>query len=358
MRTLRVNTLTVALALAGAVTGCGGGPSAPSPPSALPPTSPLQPPSVTIATTSLADGAVGFAYSQTIQAQGGTAPFTWSVSAGSLPRGTMLASGSATSMVINGTPDTVENPATFTIQATDAMDQTASQMYSVNIITPGKATMQEVDGQVPAGTIEIQGLSADAFNPAFWQRNALNWVPDVRVPMLMAQTSGTYQNIYSPWPLEQSNGWLLFYGGWDGTDTPNDRVYKTTTPDFFSFGGGQAMTGMTATPGGQLVIDHGAFTHVNNMSVQQLPDGSFHMVCTTLVDANSLDKPTYFSSPDGVMWNGTPEPYEAQLSDVVSIPNDPTYAGYDFNGGNVLLWDANTWVLYYSVGIYGAIGQV
>jgi hypothetical protein len=43
---------------------------------------------------------------------------------------------------------------------------------------------------------------------------------------------------------------------------------------------------------------------------------------------------------------------------VVSIPNDPTYEGYDFNGGNVLLWDANTWVLYYSVGIYGSIGQV
>jgi hypothetical protein len=229
-------------------------------------------------------------------------------------------------------------------------------MYSVNIITPSTASMQEVPGQVPADTIEIQGLSADAFNPAFWQRNALNWVPDVRAPMLAAQATGAYQNIYSPWPLEESSGWLLFYGGWDGTDTPNDRVYKTTTEDFLSFGGGTA-TGTTATPGEQLVIDHGAFTHVNNMSVQQLVDGSLHMICTTQVDA-SLDKPTYFSSPDGVTWNGTPEPYEARLSDVVSIPNDPTYAAYDFNGGNVLLRDANTWVLYYSVGIYGAIGQV
>jgi hypothetical protein len=118
-----------------------------------------------------------------------------------------------------------------------------------------------------------------------------------------------------------------------------------------------ASTG-TTTPAGHLVIDHGAFTHVNNMSVQQLADGSLHMICTTLVDANSLDKPTYFSSPDGVTWNGTPEPYEAQVSDVVSIPNDPTYTGYDFNGGNVLLRDGNTWVLYYSVGIYGGIGQV
>jgi hypothetical protein len=269
----------------------------------------------------------------------------------------MLSIGSSSSVTIAGTPDTAQSPATFTVQVTDAKNQTASQMYSLNIITPRTATMQEVAGQVPAGTIEVQGLSADVFNPAFWERNALNWVPDVRVPMLAAQ-AGTYQNIYSPWPLEQSNGWLLFYGGWDGTDTPNDRVYKTTTADFFSFGGVPATAGATSTPGGQLVIDHGAFTHVNNMSVQQPADGSLHMICTTLVDANSLDKPTYFSSPDGVTWNRTPEPYEAQLSDVVSIPNDPTYAGYDFNGGNVLLWDANAWVLYYSVGVYGAIGQV
>jgi hypothetical protein len=337
------------LALAGAFAGCGGGSySAPPPP---------PPPSVAIATSSLADGAVGFAYSQTIQSQGGVAPFMWSVSTGSLPNGTMLGGGSNNSVTIAGTPDAVESAVTFTIQVTDTNKQTASQTYSVSIITPRTATTREV-GQAPAGTIEIQGLSADVFNPAYWQRNALNWVPDVRAPMLAAQPTGTYQNIYSPWPLEQNSGWLLFYGGWDGTDTPNDRVYKTTTADFYTFGGATATTGAPTTPNGQLVIDHGVFTHVNNMSVQQLADGSLHMICTTLVDANSLDKPTYFSSPDGVTWNGTPEPYEAQLSDVVSIPNDPTYAGYDFNGGNVLLWDSNTWVLYYSVGVYGAIGQV
>jgi hypothetical protein len=235
---------------------------------------------------------------QTIQAQGGTAPFTWSVSAGSLPNGTMLGGGSASSVTIVGTPDTVESPASFTIQVRDINNQIASQMYTVNIIMPRTATMQEVAGQVPAGTIEIQGLSADEFNPAFWQRNALNWVRDVRSLMLRAQATGPFQNIYSPWPLEQSNDWLLFYGGWDGTDTPNDRVYRTTTDDFFSFGGQPTIAGTTTTPGGQLVIDHGAFTQVNNMSVQQLADGSLHMICTTLVDANSLDKPTYFSSPD------------------------------------------------------------
>lgn len=346
MRTLRRKGLPFALAFASALVGCGGGSSPP-----------LTPPSISIVTTSLANGAVGFHYSQIIQAQGGTSPFTWSVSAGSLPSGTAVGNESSSSVTISGTPDKVAIPATFTIRVIDAKKQTASQLYNVNIIAPRMATMQEVGELAPAGKIEIQGLSADVFNPEFWQRNALNWVSDVRAPMLGAQATGAYQNIYSPWPLEESSGWLLFYGGWDGTNTPNDRVYKTTTKDFLGFGGGPA-TGTTATPGGQLVIDHGAFTHVNNMSVQQLTDGSFHMICTTLVDANSLDKPSYFSSPDGLTWNGTPEPYEAQLSDVVSIPNDPTYAGYDFNGGNVLLRDGNTWALYYSVGIYGGVGQI
>jgi hypothetical protein len=46
------------------------------------------------------------------------------------------------------------------------------------------------------------------------------------------------------------------------------------------------------------------------------------------------------------------------LSDVDSISNDLNYAGWDFNGGNVLVWDNNEWSLYYSVGIYCAIGQV
>src|SRR5579864_130571 len=65
-----------------------------------------------------------------------------------------------------------------------------------------------------------------------------------------------------------------------------------------------------------------------------------------------------FFSPDGVTWNGSPEPYSAQLSDMVSIPNDSDYPGWDFNGGNVLLWDKNAWTLYYSVGIFRGIGQV
>jgi hypothetical protein len=48
-----------------------------------------------------------------------------------------------------------------------------------------------------------------------------------------------------------------------------------------------------------LVIDHGAFGHVNNVNVQQLADGSIYMICTVFPDPYGQDKPDYFFSPDG-----------------------------------------------------------
>ncbi len=311
--------------------GCGGGGVTSTP---LPP-----PPALGIATASLPDWMQTFAYSQTIQATGGVAPLTWAISSGSLPHNLTLANSSTYSVTISGTPDMVQT-ATFTIQATDSKSRAATQSYIINIKKLVSAQLQEVQGPVPAGSVEIQGVSTGSFNPTEWQQDTLNWVPDVRVPMVAPQP-GPFQNIYSPWPLEQINGWRMFYGGWDGTATSNDRVYSVTTSDFLSFNDHQ------------LVIDHGDFLHVNNVNVTQLPDGSMHMICTIALTQTSNGKPAYFFSPDGVIWNGSPEPYSAQLSDVVSIPNDPLYAGYDYNGANVLFRENGSWTLYYSVGIYG-----
>jgi hypothetical protein len=184
---------------------------------------------------------------------------------------------------------------------------------------------------------EIQGLGAGTFNPDYWQKNTLNWVPDVRMPMLAPKTTGFFQNIYAPSALEQTTGWRLFYGGDDGSDTPNDRVYSGTTSDFLTI------------DNRTLVIDHGAFAHVNNVNVQQLPDGSLHMICTG-GDPTGLpaDKPVYFSSPDGSTWNGAPEPYSAQLTDIISIQGYALFSSGNFNGANVLLRDEGSWVLYFT----------
>jgi hypothetical protein len=55
---------------------------------------------LSIATTSLPSGTVNTAYSTTVSAAGGVAPYSWSVSSGTLPTGISVASTGA----ISGTP--------------------------------------------------------------------------------------------------------------------------------------------------------------------------------------------------------------------------------------------------------------
>lgn len=76
-------------------------------------------------------------------------------------------------MIVSGTPDLAQQAATFTIRVTDAASQSASGEFSININAVASAQLQEVPGQVPADTVEIQGVSAGSFNPAYWQQNTL-----------------------------------------------------------------------------------------------------------------------------------------------------------------------------------------
>jgi hypothetical protein len=323
---LPITKLTGALSALAIVVGCGGGAN----------TSPA-PPALSIVTASLPAGFVMFPYSHAVQSSGGVGPFTWAVSSGNLPHGLVLEGTSTNSVRISGTPDIVQMAVGFTILVTDAKSQSVTEAYSIDINNVASAQLQEVLGQVPADAVEVQGVSAGPFNPGYWQQNTLNWVPDVRTPMFAAQTTGQYQNIYAPWPVEQPEGWRMFYGGWDGTDTPFDQINSAMTTDFLSFDHRDH------------VIANGAFLNVNNVNVQQLSDGSLHMICTGGQPGNSGigDKPVYFSSPDGTTWSGTPEPYPAQLTDIISIQGYVPFSAGNFNGANVLLWDNGTWVLYF-----------
>jgi len=58
-------------------------------------------PQITLSPATLPSGSVGTAYSQTVTASGGTAPYTYSISNGKLPDGLIL--GSSTGE-ISGTP--------------------------------------------------------------------------------------------------------------------------------------------------------------------------------------------------------------------------------------------------------------
>jgi para-nitrobenzyl esterase len=88
---------------------------------------------LSVVTPSLPDDTIGSAYTGTIHAAGGVAPFTWSVAAGALPHNLTLGSSSSNSVTISGTPDRVQAAVSFTIKVSDAKVQSATQSYIVNI---------------------------------------------------------------------------------------------------------------------------------------------------------------------------------------------------------------------------------
>jgi len=82
-----------------------------------------------VATPSLPDAVVGQSYSQTLDASGGTLPYTsWSVSAGSLPPGISL----STAGLVAGTP-TASGVAIFTVQVTDAAGNSGSERLTLTV---------------------------------------------------------------------------------------------------------------------------------------------------------------------------------------------------------------------------------
>ncbi len=88
--------------------------------------------------TSLPDGTRSVAYNQTITATGGTAPYTFAVTAGALPGGLTL---DANTGVISGSPDTAST-FNFTVTVTNGSGRTGSRAYTV-VVAPS-ATVASV----------------------------------------------------------------------------------------------------------------------------------------------------------------------------------------------------------------------
>ena len=89
-------------------------------------------PTITVGPPTLPNGRVGALYSQNLSASGGTAPYTFSVTAGALPPGLSL---DANTGLLAGTP-TAQGPSTFTVTATDAGGCEGSASYALTIDCP------------------------------------------------------------------------------------------------------------------------------------------------------------------------------------------------------------------------------
>src|SRR5256886_4473149 len=116
-------------------------------------------PPLQITGSQLPDGTVGSAYSATLNASGGSTPYSWSVSSGTLPTGLSLSSTGT----ISGTP-TVAGAFPFTVAVKDAASASASANLSINVVTaaaPSVSISSPANGATVSGTTTVSGVASD-----------------------------------------------------------------------------------------------------------------------------------------------------------------------------------------------------
>lgn len=209
-----------------------------------------------------------------------------------------------------------------------------SFLIAANVTFAANLKLVSTGETTEPGFIEVTGVEAGEFDPAIWQAGTLNLLPDLRAPLL-EPLPGKFRNIYAPAIVETGQGWRVFYGAWDGVPTGNDRIYSVLTKDFLSFSERHT------------VIEHGLFQHVCNVTAVPTSRRGIALVCTAYPDARGLNKPAFFSSPDGKRWNDSPAPYTATSNDIVRIHGYEKYDAADINGMNVLLREGRDFRLYF-----------
>lgn len=92
----------------------------------------IPPPTISISPTAVPGATVAVAYNQTLSASGGTAPYSFAITAGALPAGLSLNTGTG---ALTGTP-TAAGAFNFTVTATDAASLTGSRAYTLVVAPP------------------------------------------------------------------------------------------------------------------------------------------------------------------------------------------------------------------------------
>ncbi len=123
---------------------------------------PLPMGALSITTMSLANGATGVRYAQTIQGAGGVAPYTFAVAQGALPPGLTLSPAG----VLSGTP-TQEGSFTFTVSLKDAAGAAVTREFMVTIAGPLTITTDTMLPAAQAGVPYTTQIEASGGVPPY-----------------------------------------------------------------------------------------------------------------------------------------------------------------------------------------------
>ncbi|HVK50209.1 MAG TPA: putative Ig domain-containing protein [Pseudoxanthomonas sp.] len=117
----------------------------------------IAPPTIVLTPNALGNGVRGSEYSTTLSASGGTAPYSYAITAGALPAGVTLAPGG----VLSGTP-TVDGTFNVTITATDAYGSTGSHAYTLTINAAPPTSADDVAQVLSGGSVSIDVTDNDS----------------------------------------------------------------------------------------------------------------------------------------------------------------------------------------------------
>ncbi|HWG58038.1 MAG TPA: Ig domain-containing protein [Candidatus Acidoferrales bacterium] len=159
-----------------------------------------------IATAALPAVTVSGSYSETLQALGGTPPYTWTVTSGALPSGLALASNG----IISGTGPSTPQTANFTVQVKDSSSpaQVASAPLSISAIS-GAPPVVITTGQLPLFTVNpatpySATLSASGGVPPYTWTNISSLPPGLNL-----DTSGVISGTPEPQGYVQGSTFMV-----------------------------------------------------------------------------------------------------------------------------------------------------
>ena len=145
-------------------------------------------PTFAVSTTSAGFGVVGNAYTSTLTATGGTAPFTWTRFGGVLPAGLSLNPGTG---VVSGTPTAAGN-STVTFTVTDSTGKTATGSVSFAIHPRTDRVSVNSSGTAGDGPSSTPSISGDGSLVAFVSQSA-NFVTSVSGTQIYVHNRQTNQ---------------------------------------------------------------------------------------------------------------------------------------------------------------------
>jgi hypothetical protein len=198
----------------------------------------VAPPPLSITTTSVSGATAATAYSNLLTATGGTAPYSWTLTSGTLPTGIALQSSGS----LSGTT-TQAGQFSFTVKASDSSSPQLTASRSLTLTVNGPLLPAAFFGFSESDTNGTNWPTVTYQMQRFWDSQGLQWpslntasgvfdFTSLDADLALALTNGATENMYTlsrtpPWatsnPNDTSCNYTTGIGGGNGEcDPPSD----------------------------------------------------------------------------------------------------------------------------------------